>query len=343
MYLAVPDNPYIHHCRIPAELSSNLTENHHYIQLDLAYSNGTLLKNIKVRRLHPLDRRHFTTTSYILTNTLTDNMLIEWITYNLMLGVEHFYIFDNRKLFPPLPSSNISTDAAYWELSENSAIVPFLDANLISLVYFPIHTHRDSWVVIQEIAFSIVMEQFGKYVKYMSYNDADEFFLPSAQYQRMFHTMDKPSPTFFTQLLTTFDNVNSTQRFKDDTGQPIFGFIFDNLDMGCEDTDPIESHPVENAINPRKRAPHLKTAATTHCTKEGILFAHFGEVNGTYVDPGTYCKSLGLPSFYAGRGKTIHKVGLIARPHSHFIRHPWLGTQYNGGVFCHYTNFRLKL
>ena len=121
-YIVDNKNNYIHRCQIPAELSSTLTKNHHYIQLDLVYPGGILLKNIKVRRLHPLDRRQFTTTAYTLTSTITDNMLIEWITYNLMLGIEHFYIFDNRKLFPPLPSSNISTDAAYWQLAEDSAI-----------------------------------------------------------------------------------------------------------------------------------------------------------------------------------------------------------------------------
>ena len=77
----------------------------------VSYEGGVLLKNIKVQRLNRLDRRFFNTSSYIMTYNLHDVMLVEWITYHLMLGVEHFYIYDRcsgvfKKLTYALPSSH---------------------------------------------------------------------------------------------------------------------------------------------------------------------------------------------------------------------------------------------
>ena len=33
----------------------------------------------------------------------------------------------------------------------------------------------------------------------------------------------------------------------------------------------------------------------------------------------------------------------IGNPHCHMSGNPWLGTEFNGGVFCHYTNLRLSI
>ena len=92
----IATRPHVQRCEIPIELSRNLTKQHSYIGLNLVHEGGIILKNIKVQRLNRLDRRSFNTSSYIMTYNLHDAMLVEWITYNLMLGVEHFYIYDNR-------------------------------------------------------------------------------------------------------------------------------------------------------------------------------------------------------------------------------------------------------
>ena len=336
---------HVQRCRVPSELSGMLTKQHGYITLDLAYEGGVLLKNIKVKRLNHLDRRVFNTSSYIWTYNLHDAMLVEWITYNLMLGVEHFYIFDHRRLYPPLPGTvneSSYSGAAHFEL-KNSPLIPFLDANLITLIHYSYSPSTDlpSVYCLQELTFSYVLEQFGKYNKYITFNDYDEFFLPSANYHKLLHARDQPS-TYFTDILTLFDDINSTQRFPHHgPSVPIDTLAFNTVDLGCNDNEQSDAHKVVNYVPNRKRSSTAKTAATTHCTIEGVMFHQFGFVNGSFVSGGPLFEG----SFpYRGQGKVIVKPAReIGNPHCHMSGNPWLGTEFNGGVFCHYTNLRLSI
>ena len=341
-FLQAAERGHVQRCKIPKELSKNLTTKHNYIGLDLAYEGGVLLKNIKVKRLNYLDRRYFNTYSYMMTSNLHDVMLVEWITYNLMLGVEHFYIYDNRRLYTPLsgPFNETFSGAAHFEL-KNCPLIPFLDANLVTLIHYSFSPSIDHpiQVVLQDVTFSSVLEQFGKYNKYITYNDYDEFFLPSANYQKLLHARDQPS-TYFTDILTLFDDVNSTQRFNNQRTSSIASLVFNTLDMGCKETEPVDVHNVANFVRPRKRSSTANTAATTHCTNEGVLFRQFGVVNGTIVSHNL----MSLPNPYLGRSKVIIKpASEVGQLNCHISGDPWLGTEFNGGIFCHYTNFRLSI
>ena len=340
----IVSRPHVQRCRIPIELSRNLTKQHSYIGLDLVYEGGVLLKNIKVQRLNRLDRRFFNTSSYIMTYNLHDVMLVEWITYHLMLGVEHFYIYDNRRLYPPYPGNRVNgsfSGATHFEL-KNSPLIPFLDANIITLIHFSISPSTDNPTMdsLQELTFSYVLEQFGKYNKYITFSDYDEFFLPSTNYQKLLHARDQPS-TYITDILTLFDNVNSTQRFPEHSGPsiPIDSLAFNTVDMGCNETEQLDTHEVINYVPHRKRSSNAKTAATTHCTVQGAFFRQFGVMNGTFV---TGVKL--LEDFqYRGRGKVIMKTAREGDElNCHMSSNPWLGTEFNGGIFCHYTNLRLS-
>ena len=229
----------------------------------------------------------------------------------------------------------------HYEL-RNSPLIPFLDANLVTLIHFAISPSTDNPTIdcLQELTFSYVLEQFGKYNKYITFNDYDEFFIPSTNYQKLLHARDQPS-TYFTDILTLFDNINSTQRYPDQgPSVPIDSLAFNTLDMGCNETEQVDTHEVRNHVPTRKRSSTAKTAATTHCNIEGVMFRQYGVVNGSFVN--------GVKLFedyqYRGHGKVIVKTsGEGEELNCHMTSNPWLGTEYNGGIFCHYTNLRLSI
>ena len=113
-------------CPIPVEGRQNLSEEIDHVVLDLyetvAGQNITLLSEIRVFRENPLDRRAFNVSLFTMISNFEDPVLLEWMTYHIMLGVEHFYIFDNSKHDVDLKAVSIR---------------PYLDANLITLIHFP--------------------------------------------------------------------------------------------------------------------------------------------------------------------------------------------------------------
>ena len=99
--------------------------------------------------------------------------LKEWLTYNILLGVEHFYIFDNRI------SSSISIDDVDHDL-RSSILKPFIDANIVTLIYYPfIPTKEIHWNSIQRSTFQKMLQQFGHKNKWIGFFDIDEYFVPS--------------------------------------------------------------------------------------------------------------------------------------------------------------------
>lgn len=132
-----------------------------YVVLNISDRDGKLLlSNIRVPRLHYLDRRHFNVTVTSMVDKIDSRYLIEWLIYHILLGVEHFYLFDNRKLYI---QRNITSRPHDLErnLVMNSLLRPFLDANLVTLVYFPFvpvggSTWQEPWNTIQKSYFNVV-------------------------------------------------------------------------------------------------------------------------------------------------------------------------------------------
>lgn len=330
------------------EIFANLTVRHREIVFDLVSPNGTLLKNVRVRRLHPLDRRTFNVSSAMLTDTLDDHMLFEHIIYHLMMGVEHFYIFDNRFIYPlPTKNNNNNSISSNSDVKnhfglKNSVIRPFLDANLVTLVYFPFwpSTVSNHYNSVQRAAFFAVMQQFGAYNKFISLLDTDEFYLPSADFHHLLPshinsntqqaTAEASKPTFISTVLQSLMEEKEPQRYPAHKNNPIGGVNLVTLDMACgekgQDTRGVKRNSSETS------------AAVTHCNREGVVFREFALVNGTFC----FWPYLKLSSAYTGRGKCFFRPEHNYTPRQpHNCNNPVLATEQHGGIVCHYTNFRL--
>jgi len=77
----------VNFCSIPYEIYSNLTIKHQEIVFNLESKDGILLKNVRVKRLHPLDRRFFNVSCSLFAHSLEDHLVYEYIMYYLMMGV----------------------------------------------------------------------------------------------------------------------------------------------------------------------------------------------------------------------------------------------------------------
>lgn len=80
--------------------------------------------------------------------------IIEWLEYHLLVGVEHFYIYDNE-----------STDNLYGLLKD------YIDKGIVTYHYWPGR--------VQQLAtYNHAIDHYKYDVKYMAFIDADEFIVP---------------------------------------------------------------------------------------------------------------------------------------------------------------------
>ena len=128
-------NNEVYRCKIPVSIITTLRSSSlDYMPLNVSDSKGEIiLCDVRVPRLHELDRRTFNVSVTSMINDVSCPLLVEWLVYHILLGVEHFYLFDNRKIYLPRNASA----AAERRLAIDNLLRPFLDANLVTLVYFP--------------------------------------------------------------------------------------------------------------------------------------------------------------------------------------------------------------
>ena len=88
-----------------------------------------------------------------MTNRVTDPLLVEWLVYYLLAGVEHFYLFDNS------PTSKHHNEGG--NLDPLRLLRPFLDAELVTLISLPYMAEKH-WDAIQSASAQISLQQFGK-------------------------------------------------------------------------------------------------------------------------------------------------------------------------------------
>lgn len=88
--------------------------------------------------------------------------LREWLEFHLLVGVEHFYLYNNL------------SDDNYQE-----ALEPYIEEGIVELFDWPhsITTERP-WHKIQCAAYNEVLSQYGKKSKWMAFIDIDEFLMP---------------------------------------------------------------------------------------------------------------------------------------------------------------------
>lgn len=131
-------NMFFASCEIPEVVRDALNHSVKAIELDLVSGNSTiLLKNIEVKRLHRMDRRSFNVSVTTMTMGIDNPMLVDWMVYHLALGVQHFYVYDNRRWFP--------SHGLNGNITATHPLKPFLDANLLTLIYHPFLSTDDLW------------------------------------------------------------------------------------------------------------------------------------------------------------------------------------------------------
>lgn len=232
-------------CPIPPAVSHTLTHDQHEICLDLLHGRVVLLPNVCVPRVHSLDRRRYTLVMQTMLESLDDPMLIEWMVYNILLGVEHFYLYYNFK------SSSPSLGGA--------ALRPFLQANLITLVPFPFLS-TVHFMFVQHAALNAYHFQFGPLTEWTAYWDIDEFFLPAPRL--------RPAVSAFVPALPIVTHALAPGN------EP--GIMFDTQEMGCASW-------VRRLGGRRKLLNSTSSAVravTTDCTRAGYLFNELRQSHG---------------------------------------------------------------
>ena len=88
------------------------------------------------------------------------NEIIDWIEYHRMLGVEHFYLYDN------LSEDHIDTYLEYY-----------LRQGIVTVIKWPFEpVQNQHWNTIQCASMNHALKNFGPFNKWMGYFDVDEYF-----------------------------------------------------------------------------------------------------------------------------------------------------------------------
>jgi hypothetical protein len=117
------------------------------------FLNKGLIKG--VRRIQEVKNQKESNQKFYLSVVATvrneDIYLSEWIEYNLLMGVQHFYIYDN-------------------ESSDNTKEVlkPYVEKGLVTYIYYP---GEDKQIEIYNVA----LKNFGSDSTWLMYIDVDEF------------------------------------------------------------------------------------------------------------------------------------------------------------------------
>lgn len=281
-------------CSLPSNIKLN--DNHKHIVFDLLHNDNKLLSNIKMKRLHELDRRQFNVTMFTMVDDLESSLLYEWLIYHIMIGVEHFYIFDNSK-----KENNIF----------NSQLKLFIDANIITLIFFPFsptnytpnHSKKMHWSEVQVSELNIAMKTFGNTSLWMSTSDEDEFFFPIIDFPQNFHPLiDKSGVrhglSYIHSLLDSLMHLNGGPYF------PLPALMFDTIERGC----------YQSNLNPN-------LATIINCNSNGMHF----------------------PEMIYGHGKMWIRPFLVEFLFSpHRINDYYVGwtNWLHHGVFYHFDNYK---
>lgn len=258
-------------CDIPEAVKAALNSSVRSVTFDLINNrSATLLKQVEVRRFHRMDRRSFNVSLSTMTMGIDSPMLRDWIVYYLALGVQHFYIYDNRHWFP--------SHGRNGDITASHPLKPFLDANLITLIYHPFLSTDNLWYedvisrlfihyssilliiippfclsrsdLIQVGTINHSLEAFGTYNQYIGFVDIDEFFKASANLQQ---------EKGIYQMLLRIEQSPQAPKLVD----PSTGVCIDTFEVKCDDGD----ERIGGSI--------------THCLNFGAKFHQFNYSNGT--------------------------------------------------------------
>lgn len=223
-----------------------------------------LLKEITIPRMHSLHRRRYKHVAQTMVEVLDDVMVVEWLVYNIMLGMEHFYVYYNAK----------ATDLHV----EKSLLKPFLDANIITLIYYP-YLHTVHFNAVQHAALNAFLRTYGRYTEWVGFWDIDEFFLPAKTYLPY---MQSPPRAYDKPILPAL-----TKRLAGGT-EP--GIMFDTLDMDCAEGsnnfyqggDNLQMPPSSTPVGVKNVTSLTisREAVSTHCLRTGFYFHELSHGHG---------------------------------------------------------------
>lgn len=226
----------------------------------------TLLWDITLSPSHYLDKRNFHYSLQTMVDNLEDPMLHEWLVYNIMLGVDHFYIYYNA--------------VTSVGIKDTSKLRPFLDANIVTLIYYPYH-HTVHFNCIQHSGLNSHLRNYGGYNRWVGYWDVDEYFLPSEEIlEQLGHNNTSNNAThnsLLRHLVYTFATHSTS------------AIIFNSMEMECEPevasynyynggNNVLEVHvdifntSITTVHSDAVVASKKRVAVTTHCPREGFVF-----------------------------------------------------------------------
>ena len=147
----------------------------------------------------------------------------EWIKYHLIIGVEHFYIFDNG-----------STDGTL------KIMKPYIDDNIITLINFP-------GFKMQIKAYNTAIKKFKNYTKYMAFIDADEFIYPHDK-KSVLEILEKHLTKFnYGGLAVNWRMFGSSGHEKKPNGYVISNYLY-----RADDKTGAGNECIKSIVNPRK-------------------------------------------------------------------------------------------
>lgn len=115
--------------------------------------------------------------------------VIEWIEFHLMVGFDHFFIYDNSM------DNCIDTECSVlYEI-----LLPYIDKDIVTYIHWPIPfcdtffeglAQWRRWGS-QIAGFNSCIGRFGSFTKWMSIHDVDEFFIPIQPYYQRIDSLIK--------------------------------------------------------------------------------------------------------------------------------------------------------
>lgn len=278
--------------------------------------NKTLLPDVRVPRL-PLQGRRFSICQNLMVEELEEPLLKEYLVYYSMLGVEHFFIYDNSKRPPP-------------DSFETSQLREFLDANVVTLIHFP-YTH-EAPRLIQRVAANVHYQIYGHTCYWSGMIDMDEFYFPGQQFRRLLNSTDSNNSSS-NSLSLLLEVMNYSQGLSNKPPEEYPGLMANSLEMGC--ADPL--------IDPDARAKnefHLGMGASptpfiVNCIIRGHLFDEWSEGHAKF-----YAKPWREEMFTSPHRILPPHVPHMCGDYMCYANGTVQGTEHGLGVFFHFNGFK---
>ena len=230
------------------------------------------LRKVQLERIHAIDRRRFNYTVCTMVDDINSPLLIEWLTYHSLLGVEHFYIMDNSKI--------VDHSSTYlWD----SRIRPFLDSNVVTLIHFPFLAPTNvSWNSIQEHSFYTAIQKYGIYSEWMGFFDIDEFF---GLDEKRWPNFSKAPLDYLKTIPNILDEIWGAAGYDD----RVPAIVFDTIEMGCRSSmyssgDGTKGEGKGGEKDIPKTFEHA--AVARYCTYSGVKFTQNPKAKTSVINYG---------------------------------------------------------